>query len=215
MARELQGLFARRSIMRIVTVVSLFGLCLGCAQPLIIVVPGVAPREARNAISAERLPDGCPYTRMAITHSRTGSSISNADLHVSSKIAELMRREFVNSGATITDRPADAYWSLMVMAVADDRHYEGFIFSASIGLRALQEGHDPGITSYKASTSGESPIIYSGLGFGPGYVLEETVREFVRRADTALLPAAQRLCAYAEAENFRESELEARLPVPL
>jgi hypothetical protein len=201
--------------MRIVTVVSLLGLCLGCAQPLIIVVPGMAPRDARNTSSAERLPEGCPFTRMAITHSRTGSSISNADLRVSSEIAELMRREFVNLGATISDRPADAYWSLMVMAVADDRHYEGFIFSASIGLRDLREGRDPGITSYQASTSGESPIIYSGLGFGPGYVLEETVREFVRRADAALLPAARRLCAYAEAEKLRESELEAHSPDPL
>jgi hypothetical protein len=201
--------------MRIIIAISLLGLCLGCAQPLILVVPGLAPREGRIVAEVERLPDDCRYARVAITHSRNGPSISSADLRVSSKVAELMRREFLNTGATITDTPADAYWSLMVMAVADDRHYEGFIFSASIGLRDLHEGHDPGITTYQASSAEESPVFYSGLGFGPGYVLEETVREFVKRADAALLPAAQRLCAYAESENLREAELQAQIRLPL
>jgi hypothetical protein len=201
--------------MRNLIAVSLLGLCLGCAQPLIIVVPSLTPRDASITAKVERLPESCPYTRIAITHSRSGPSITTEDLEVSSKIAALMRREFLNSGATITDVPDEAYWSLMVMAVSDDRHYEGFIFSASIQLRDLHEGHDPGITTYKATNSAQSPVFYSGLGFGPGYVLEDTIRKFVQRADDALLPAARRLCQYDESENLREAALQARIPAPL
>jgi hypothetical protein len=201
--------------MRRIIAASLLGLCIGCAKPLVIVLPGFASREGKLSTSTERLPDDCPYMRVAITHAQSGPTMSTEDLEVSAKVAASMRRELSVSGATITDAPDDAYWSLMVMAVADERHYEGFIFSASIGLRDLREGHDPGITTYKVGDSDQSPILYSGLGFGPGYTLEDTVREFARRADAALLPVALRLCGYDESEKLREAELQARVPVPL
>jgi hypothetical protein len=89
------------------------------------------------------------------------------------------------------------------------------VFSASIELRDLREGHDPGITTYKVGRSAKSPVLYSGLGFGPGYVLEDTIREFARRADAALLPAARNLCAYAESESLYEAELQANVRSPL
>jgi len=201
--------------MRRIIVLSLLGLCVGCAKPLVIVVPGFAPQEEGNTTRAERLPDDCRYTRVSISHSWNGASMSNEDRKISAKVAALMRREFANTGATITESPADAYWSLMVMAAADDRHHDGFVFSASVGLRDMNEDHDPGITTYESDASVQSPILYSGLGFGPGYVLEDTIREFARRADSALLPAARDLCASADSEQRRESELQASVRNPL
>jgi hypothetical protein len=201
--------------MRRVIALSLLGLCIGCAKPLVIVLPGFNPQVEGSTARAERLPEDCRYTRVAISHAQDSTSMSNEDLEVSAKVAALMRREFANAGATVTDTPADAYWSLMVMAAADDRHYKGFVFSASIGLRDMHEGHDPGITTYESDHSVQSPVVYSGLGFGPGYILEDTIREFARRADVALLPAAKSLCDYAEAEELRESELHAIVRSPL
>jgi hypothetical protein len=201
--------------MRRIIALSLLGLCIGCANPVVIVLPGFDLQEEGSAASAERLPEDCRYTRVAISHARNSTSMSNEDLEVSAKVAALMRREFANAGATVTDVPADAYWSLMVMAAADDRHHKGFVFSASIGLRDMHEGHDPGITTYETGTSVQSATFYSGLGFGPGYILENTVREFARRADLALLPAARKLCDYAEAEKHRESELHAIVRNPI
>lgn len=201
--------------MRRLIVIGLLGLCIGCAKPLVIVVPGIDSSPEADTASAERLPDDCPFNRIAITHSQNAPTMSNDDLAVSAKVAELFRRELSKTGATITNTPEDAYWSLMVMAASDARHYEGFIFSASIRLRDLREGRDPGITAYRAGRGSQSPVLYSGLGFGPGYVLEETVKEFARRADAALLPTARGLCGYAEAEERREADLEAHFPVPL
>ena len=201
--------------MRSIIALSLLGLCIGCANPLVIVLPGMNRQEEPTVAHAERLPKDCRYIRVAISHAKDASSMSNDDLEVSAKVAALMRREFANAGATVTDIPADAYWSLMVMAAADDRHHKGFVFSASIGLRDMHEGHDPGITTYASDHSVQSPVVYSGLGFGPGYILEDTIREFARRADVALLPAAKSLCDYAKAEELRESELHAIVRSPL
>jgi hypothetical protein len=201
--------------MRRIIALSLFGLCIGCANPLVIVLPGLNRQEETTVAHAERLPKDCRYIRVAISHAKDASSMSNDDLEVSAKVAALMRREFSNAGATVTDIPDEAYWSLMVMAAADDRHHEGFVFSASIGLRDMHESHDPGITTYESGRSSKTPVVYAGLGFGPGYILEDTIREFTRRADLALLPAAKSLCDYAEAEKLRESELHALARTPL
>jgi hypothetical protein len=200
--------------MRRFVVLSVFCLSLSCANPQVILLPAFR-RVEQVPRAAERLPADCRFSRVAITHSSNVSDMNPEDLALSTKVAELMRRELLRVGATVTEQPDEAYWSLMVMAASDPRHHEGYVFSASIGLRELHEGRDPGITTYRSSDSRAVPTHYTGLGFGPGYTLMPTVRAFVDRADAALLPAARRLCEHDEREARREAELQARLPRPL
>jgi hypothetical protein len=103
----------------------------------------------------------------------------------------------------------------MVMASRDERHYEGFVFSATVALRQLHEGHDPGVTVYSSRSDPGSPTMYSGLGYGPGEELEQTVSAFIRRADAVLLPAVRNLCEYQARNEAHEDDLEQRIPVPL
>lgn len=201
--------------MRLLTLATIGCLLMGCASPVVLVFPGFAATPVAEEAEL-RVPDGCRYSSIVVTHARASRDALGDDVELSARVAELMRREFARRGATITPDPLAAYWSLMVLAASDARHYDGFLFSATLALRDMHEGRDPGITAYGESGDlGGTPTVYAGLGYGPGYALEATVRDFVRRADAALLPAARGLCEHEARERSREAELEAALPVPL
>ena len=199
--------------MRAALLAALAGCVVGCSHPVVIVIPG--QRIAAADASAPRVPATCRYTTMAITHSMESYGMSRADIELSARISEVMRSEFARLGADVTQDPAGAYWSLMVIAATDARHYEGFVFSATLSLRQLSEGRDPGIMAYTSKDSEGTPTAYSGLGYGPGYELDRTVRSFVARADAALLPAVRALCRAEEGEHSREAEAENLVPRPV
>ena len=187
---------------------------LGCAHPVVVVLPAlVRPETAEH--DPTRPEDGCRYARVMITQSTNSAGFASDDVELTARVTELMRAELVRLGATVTDDPNEAYWSLMVMAAHDRRRAGGFLFSASLALRQLHEGHDPGLTVYSERSGERTATIYSGLGYGPRHVLERTVIGFIRKADAALLPAARGLCSQETQEATREQTLEGRIPVPL
>lgn len=200
--------------MRLAALTVLGWLLLGCSTPLVIVVPSLRSGPAREASGAPA-PQECRYSRIVITHSVEADGMSTEDAALTARVAELMRREFVELGATVTQDASEAYWSLMVIASRDERHYEGFVFAATVALRQLHEGHDPGVTVYSSRSDPGLPTMYSGLGYGLGEDLEETVRSFIRRADAVLVPAVRSLCEYQARNEARENDLEQRIPVPL
>jgi hypothetical protein len=200
--------------MRFATIALVGCLLLGCAGPVVTVIPGFAPHETPVAAEA-RVPEDCSFTGLVISHAQPSRWTLGSDVQLSERIAELMRREFRRAGARVTRDPGEAYWSLMVLAADDHRHYEGFLFAATLALRQLHEGHDSGLNAYAGDGAAGPPTIYSALGYGPGYALDETVRNFVHRADAALLPALRDLCADEAAERAREAHADSLIPAPL
>jgi len=199
--------------MRVLTILLAACLMLGCSSPVVVVIPGFS-RGREPVTTNARFPDDCRYTGLVITHGMSKKLSALDDVELGARIAELMRTEFRRAGAKVTDDAREAYWSLMVLAASDDRHYEGFLFSAILELRQMHEGHDPGVTAYGGRRGSKTPTVYSALGFGPGYELERTVRAFVEQADAALLPAARSLCAHEVAERSRDDDFEALVPTP-
>jgi hypothetical protein len=200
--------------MRLAALAALGWLLLGCSTPLVIVIPSLRSGVAREASGTPR-PEDCRYSRIVITHSVEADGMSTEDAALTARIAELMRKEFLELGATVTRDASEAYWSLMVMGARDERHYEGFVFSASVALRQLHEGHDPGVTVYSSRSNPGPATMYSGLGYGPGAELEQTVRAFILRADEVLVPAVRNLCEYQARNEAHENDLERRIPIPL
>jgi hypothetical protein len=197
--------------MRVLTILLAACLLLGCSSPVVVVIPGFS--LGREPVTEHaRVPDNCRYMGLVITHSLSSELSALEDVELGARIAELMRSEFRRAGAKVTDDAREAYWSLMVLAASDDRHYEGFLFSAILELRQIHEGHDPGVTAYAGRRGNRTPTVYSALGFGPGYELERTVRAFVEEADAALLPAARSLCAHEVAELDRDDHAESLVP---
>jgi hypothetical protein len=178
------------------------------------VIPNLRSEVSGETSGAPR-PEDCRYSRIVITHSVEADGMSTEDAALTARVADLMRREFRERGATVTRDASDAYWSLMVIAARDERHYEGFVFAATVALRQLHEGHDPGVTVYSSRSDPGSPTMYSGLGYGLGEELEQTVRSFIRRADAVLVPAVRNLCEYQARNEASEDDLEQRIPVPL
>lgn len=200
--------------MRLAALTALGWLLLSCSSPLVIVIPSLRSGVTREAGGAPP-PQECRFSRIVITHSAEADGMSTEDAALTARVAELMRQEFLELGATVTQDASEAYWSLMVIASRDERHYEGFVFSATVALRQLHEGHDPGVTVYSSRSAPGAPTMYSGLGYGFGEELEETVRTFIRRADEVLVPAVRNLCEYQARNDAREEDLEQRVPVPL
>jgi hypothetical protein len=203
--------------MRLAALTALGWLVLGCSTPLVTVIPGLRSGIAREPSGASS-PQECRYSRIVISHSAEADGMSKEDAELTARVAELMRQEFLELGAEVTQDPSEAYWSLMVIASRDERHYEGFVFAASVALRQLREGDDPGVTVYSSRSSPSNPgppTMYSGLGYGMGEELDETVRSFVRRADTVLVPALRSLCEYQALNEAGEDDLDERIPVPL
>jgi hypothetical protein len=198
--------------MRCAILVAAICLAIGCSSPTVIVIPGT--RGASTAPPQGRLPQ-CRYSRVVISHAASGQLSSN-DLELNARVSALMGNELRRRGASVMDEPSEAYWSIMVLAADDSRFRDGFVFSATVSLRGFQESHDPGVTALEPQDDANArAVLYTALGFGPGYELASTVARFVSNADAALLPVARALCEQEGREIIRDVEAELAVPRPI
>ena len=156
----------------------------------------------------------CRYLNVLVGYSTTAAGMSSRDVVLSAEVAEAMTQEFERLGAHVTSQPAQAYWSLMLLAVHNVRD-DGFIFSATLALRDLAETRDTGIATYAEPTGASAPAtIYTGISYGSLQDIGSQARRFVQSADAALLPSYRRLCASEAEENARHDAVEAQVPAP-
>ena len=203
--------------MRRLAAIALCLLASGCASRIVLIPRAPAAAEAA---SAPRPQDECRYMNVLVGYSTQASGLSSRDISLSAEVAEAMKQEFRRLGARVTDVPDRAYWSLMLMAIHNERD-GGFIFSATLALRELSEEHDPGIPAYASAPNGASaapadapPTLYSGISYGSIEDVGRLARRFVASADAALLPSARQLCAFELQENERHDAVEAQVPLP-
>ena len=184
--------------------------------PLVAVPEPEPPPEPAPALPPPL--HGCSLLTILIDSSPQG------DQELAQRAEVAMSSELLRFGARTTHSPADAYWSLMILASNNERH-DGYIFSALLAARNMHEGDAGGLASYVGEeaetedvetalpTAGASvPSMYNGLSYGPYASLEDQAREYVRRAYEAVFPAAQSLCNFEAADKARESEIESQLP---
>ena len=202
----------------------------GCGQTLVLRLPDVPamwndipalwsdlpPPRAKAAgndpAPAQPLSE-CPFMTVMIDYSREGNA------EVGARVANAMTDELKSLGAHATHSSAEAYWSLMILASENSRK-DGFVFSAMLSARNMNEGYDPGVTVFqrdgkKANPNGQTqkiPTLYNGLVYGPYAVLEDQARNYVRQAYAAVYPFAQRLCAFDAADRKREQSIDEQLP---
>jgi hypothetical protein len=185
---------------------------LGCGTRIVLTIPKVPSLGAEAP--ATRPEAGCRYLNLLVDYSTQASGMSAKDVYLSAEIAEVMTREFERLGARVTEQPGEAYWSLMLMAIHNERD-GGFIFSAMLGLRQLNESHDPGIATYASSGGAkEHPNLYTAVSYGSLLDAHRLAREYVHKADAALLPAARQLCSLEAQEQERHTALEAEVERP-
>jgi len=191
------------------------GLCLlatGCGTRIVLTIPR-SPFAARQA-SAPRPEGECRYLNVLVGYSTQASGMSARDVALSAEVAEAMTQEFQRLGAHVTNEPGQAYWSLMLLAVHNERD-DGFIFSATLALRELAESRDTGIPTYTASPKTSAPpTLYTGISYGSLDDVGRLARRFVATADAALLPSARQLCAFEALENERHDAVDAQVPAP-
>ncbi len=169
---------------------------------------------APAAAPAPRPEVACRYLNVLVGYSTQASGMSGRDVELSAEVAEAMTQEFERLGAHVTHEPGQAYWSLMLMAIHNERD-DGFIFSATLALRDLAESRDPGIATYaKSADPTAPPTLYTGISYGSLQDVGRLARQFVQTADAALLPSARQLCAFEAAEQDRHDEVDAQVPVP-
>jgi hypothetical protein len=161
-----------------------------------------------------RPPSDCRYLTLVIQPSVNAAGMSERDALLAAEVAELMEIEFVRRGARVTDEGESAYFSLLIMAAEEARH-NGFVFSAVLAARGLKEAHDGGVDAYAPAGSvaedmekNGSATLYHALSWGEKARLRYSVREYVRQADSALLPLASELCEAERIDREREAELE-------
>ena len=180
-------------------------LAAGCAarSPLL----GAADPASRPA-------GKCRYLNVLVDYSKEAAGMSLRDVRLSAEIAGAMSKELERLGARLTEEPGQAYWSLMLMAIHNERD-GGFIFSATLSLRQLSESHDPGIATYTRPGDEAAPAtLYMAISYGSLQDAERLAREFVRQADAALLPSARQLCAFEGQEEARHDAVEAQVADP-
>jgi hypothetical protein len=192
------------------------GLCLlasGCGTRIVLTVPG-SPFSARQVASPPRPEGECRYLNVLVGYSTQASGMSARDVALSAEVAEAMRKEFQRLGAHVTNEPGQAYWSLMLLAVHNERD-GGFIFSATLALRELAEARDTGIATYTESPDPSAPpSLYTGISYGSLSDVGHLARRFVATADAALLPSARQLCAFEAQENERDGSVDAQIAAP-
>lgn len=211
---------------RLLTALLLCLPCLGCGQTYMLYIPEAPFPAEDDTVVAEEEADPrvrCEFMTVLIDYSREGMGLSPADLTVASRIKKAMEQEFESFGTHVTDTRSEAYWSLMILASNNERH-DGYIFSALLASRNMNEGYGGGLASYvgeqdenapEAAESSETlsiPSMYNGLSYGPYTILEDQAREYARRAYQAVFPAARQLCDFEAADRAREAELESQLP---
>jgi len=156
------------------------------------------------------LPSDCRYLNVWVDYPREGTGMSSRDLLLNAKIAGLMKRELANRGHHISEHPADAYWSLLIMASNID--HGQYTFSATLKLRNLTEEHNSGIMRFPEAGESSPPMTYAALSHGYRRDLRRQVQEYVYRADAALMPVSQSLCMFDAHDDYREQELELQIP---
>jgi hypothetical protein len=190
----------------------------GCGQTLVVNVPDAPalpfePEEPPASDAADPRVE-CEFMTLMIDFSRQG------DVGVGARVARAMAKEFESLGTRVTSSSGEAYWSLMILASHNSRK-DGYIFSAMLSARNMNEGYDPGVTVFQRDGEGRAadgkpsdriPTLYNGLSYGPYTALEEQARQYVHQAYAAVFPYAQQLCAFEAADKQREQTLDEQLP---
>jgi hypothetical protein len=196
----------------------------GCGQTFVLKVPDAPAmpwsekkppkRTPPAAARAEPAPSAeCPFMTVMIDYSREGNA------EVGARVANAMAKEFEALGTHVTHSSNEAYWSLMILASENSRK-DGYVFSAMLSARNMNEGYDPGVTVFqrdgetapKAGHTQKIPTLYNGLSYGPYASLEEQARGYVRHAYAAVYPFAQKLCAFEASDRKREQSIDEELP---
>jgi len=197
---------------RLLAIGSLLLATTGCGTRVVLTVPKFPSFGDRQAAAA-RPPTECRYLNVLVNYSTQAEGMSARDVQLSATVAEVMKQEFARAGVDVTEEPAGAYWSLMLMAIHNVRD-DGFIFSATLSLRDLSEANDPGIATYAKTRKTGPATMYTAISYGSQQDLERRARDFVNAADTALLPSARELCASEAHEEGRHQAVEAQVPDP-
>jgi hypothetical protein len=203
-------------------------LATGCGQTLVMNVPKAPPLPFQKQSAAHDKKDDkkeqedahalaeCPFMTVMIDYSRQGN------VEIGARVAAAMKQEFEALGTRVTSSTDQAYWSLMILASESSRK-DGYIFSAMLSARNMNEGYDPGVTVFQRDKEKQQaeqgkgdphkvPTLYNGLSYGPYATLEDQSRNFVRQAYAAVFPFAKELCAFEDADRKREHSLEQELP---
>jgi len=184
------------------------------ATALSLLAAGCGASSFGTQASAPRPQRECRYLNVLVDYSREAAGMSSRDVQLSAEVAETMSQELERLGARVTDEPGHAYWSLMLMAIHNERD-GGFIFSATLALRQLAESHDPGIATYAKPDDESAPAtLYTAISYGSLEDVERLARHYIQQADAALLPSARQLCAYDGDEDERHDSVEAQVPHP-
>jgi hypothetical protein len=155
----------------------------------------------------------CRYLSVTVQSSQNAAGMSERDALLAQEVAELMELEFTRRGAHVTRDGESAYFSLLVLAAEETRH-DGFVFSAVLAARGRKEAHESGVEVYTDAGELGDPgtaTLYHALSWGEKARLRYSVREYVRQADTALLPLAHALCESDRQDREREEELERQI----
>jgi hypothetical protein len=209
----------------------------GCGRTFVLTIPElpfrdepVPPKTAKGEPASPRVE--CNFMTVVIDYSQNG------ELGVAARVAHAMADEFDHLGTRVTESADEAYWSLMILA-ADNARKDGYVFSAMLTARNMNEGYDPGVVVFQRDSDtpdgqnrqdppapavegprdpqgSEKPTklatMYNGLSYGPYDALEEQSRRYVRQAYRAIFPYAQQLCAFEAADKQREENLDKELP---
>ena len=204
-------------------------LCLataGCGRSFVLEFPEAPPLPELFAeeppVSDPPEPLDCEFMSVLIDYSRHG------DTRVAVAVAEAMADEFESLGTRVTSTRGEAFWSLMILATQNPRK-NGYIFTAMLSARNMNEGYDPGVTVFRregeaeeeaedvpvdgdGGDAGKIPTMYHGLSYGPDSALDEQARLYVRQAYAAVFPYAEQLCDLAANDLEREESIEEQLP---
>jgi hypothetical protein len=188
----------------------------GCGQTLVIRIPDLPFRssEPPPGTDADQRVQ-CDFMTILIDYSRHG------EIEVADRVARAMEREFERYGVRVTRSNQDAYWSLMILA-SDNSHGDGYIFSALLSARNMNEGYDPGVTVFQrdgeavepSASRQKIPTMYNGLSYGPYETLEDQAKIFVKQAYEAVFPHARELCDFERSDREREQTIDREIPGP-
>jgi len=196
-------------------------LATGCGSHIVLRIPDF-PSFAPDPPPLAAAEPNCRYLNVLVDYSTEATGLALADVSLSAHVAEVMKKEFTRLGVHVTDDPNEAYWSLMLIAVNNHRD-GGFIFSAMLHLRDLSEARDPGISTYtrtaeKAEKAARVPVsmpsMYTGVSYGSHEDVDKLSREYVQRAEQALLPSARRLCEFERQEAHQRTDVDEQVPHP-
>jgi hypothetical protein len=195
-------------------------LATGCGTHVVLRIPDF-PSLASEPAPAAAPPPNCRYLNVLVDYSTEASGLALRDVSLSAHVAEVMKKELTRLGVHVTQDPNEAYWSLMLIAVHNQRD-GGFIFSAMLHLRDLSEARNPGIATYSRPTKATKatkvpvslPSMYTGVSYGSQQDVERLAREYVHKAEEALLPSARQLCEFETLEARQSNAVDDEVAHP-